>query len=527
MSAFCFFRRGARCCDIICYVKPLVLTITKSESDRKVITQAAFSHGCRVSAAGSAAGALSLLKTDSPALIFCDAELAEGGGALRVLSEAFCGSGTCIILLFPPAISQGLLRALRPWVQDFLATPVLREAATAKIRNALRMTALEHAVGRAVSDLQGWLSRLESAIQDFDPFTGNRMKAHDDLVRRLIRTRPDDAGRPTHLMIGMSDGSGGLQCDLYASTPAGPEKLCTGMKIPESAVFLGIKEGDRPSYLNYFDRRKGLRDFQSLFPSELLTLTGTVCNVAGFAHAGTYVVALNYGRPVTAGDVLFLRGLALPGSFLGAVAGDMREISESFLLMARALAMATDSQNDNGAHVRRMNEYARAMAERMKCSPRFVRTISYSAQLHDVGKIYIHPDLLDKPLRLTSHEFDLVKKHPLLGARILGDSPALNVARNIALTHHECWDGSGYPAGLSGEAIPVEGAIVKIADVYDALRTMHSYKASLSHDDACRFILDGGGDGLHEIRPAQFHPGALRAFGEASREFEDIYQGTQ
>jgi response regulator RpfG family c-di-GMP phosphodiesterase len=167
------------------------------------------------------------------------------------------------------------------------------------------------------------------------------------------------------------------------------------------------------------------------------------------------------------------------------------------------------------------------MAERMKCSTRFVRTISYSAQLHDVGKIYIHPDLLDKPLRLTSHEFDLVKKHPLLGAKILGDSPALNVARNIALTHHECWDGSGYPAGLSGEAIPVEGAIVKIADVYDALRTMHSYKAPLSHDDACRFILGGGGDGLHEIRPAQFHPGALRAFGEASREFEDIYQRTR
>jgi HD-GYP domain-containing protein (c-di-GMP phosphodiesterase class II) len=156
----------------------------------------------------------------------------------------------------------------------------------------------------------------------------------------------------------------------------------------------------------------------------------------------------------------------------------------------------------------------------------FIRTISYSAQLHDVGKFCIHPDLLKKPLRLTPHEFELVKKHTALGARILGDAPMLRVARNIALTHHECWDGSGYPAGLAGNAIPIEGAIIKVADVYDALRTMQTYKSSYTHDDAYRLILDGGGDECHDIRPSHFHPHALRAFRATAGKFEEIYHST-
>jgi HD-GYP domain-containing protein (c-di-GMP phosphodiesterase class II) len=252
-------------------------------------------------------------------------------------------------------------------------------------------------------------------------------------------------------------------------------------------------------------------------------VTGPIRNLAASFHAGVYVIALNFGRRVTEEDALFLRGFALPGSFLGSVAGEVRDVSDSFLVLTRALALATDSPGDNGAHVLRMNEYARTLARYLSLPERFIRTISYSAQLHDVGKIYIHPDLLEKPLRLTSREFDLIKKHPILGARILGDSPLLKVARNIALTHHECWDGSGYPSGLSGNAIPIEGAIVKIADVYDAIRTMHAYKSSRSHEDACRLIFDGGGDGAHEVRPSHFHPDVHRAFRNVAGTFEEIY----
>jgi HD-GYP domain-containing protein (c-di-GMP phosphodiesterase class II) len=315
-----------------------------------------------------------------------------------------------------------------------------------------------------------------------------------------------------------------MSCELFRSDEAGRTKVCSALTFSETSFFLRIRSGGGPFHANFFDRGTRFEDFQAAFPPELLTITGPVQNLTAFVHDGVYIMALNYGRPVTATDALFLKGMALPGRFLSAVATDVRDVSESFLVMARALALATDSQNDNGAHVRRMNDYAVAIGREMFLPDRLLRSLSYSAQLHDVGKIYLHPDLLEKPLRLTPHEFDLVKKHPMLGAKILGDSPLLRVAKNIALTHHESWDGSGYPAGLAGEAIPVEGAIVKVADVYDALRTIHSYKSSYTHDDTCRFILDGGGDAIHEVRPCQFHPDVLRAFRKVAGLCEEIYQ---
>lgn len=505
--------------------KPFALILSRDHEDCRALTEAAVSQGCRAVTVGSLAEASALLAQEPPHFLFCDALLANGGGTLRSLAAACGRAGSSIILITPPGIKSGHLKALKPWVHDYLTTPVLREAAAVRMHQVLREKKLELTADKAVHDLQGWLTGMESVINRFDPLSYDRKRANEDLARDVIRRKPGEDGKPAHLMIAVPDGKGSLDGDVFASSPSGVEKIGAEVSVSESAVFLGIKEGSGLAHANYFDKGASFRDFQASFPPALLALTGSISNVAGLFQAGVYVVAFNYARPVSAADTLFLKGLALPGSFLGAVAGTVQEVSDSFLVMARGLALATDSHGDNGAHVSRMNEYAVALAERMSLPGRFVRTISYSAQLHDVGKIYIHPDLLEKPLRLTPHEFDLVKRHPVLGARIIGDSPLLQVARNISLTHHECWDGSGYPAGLSGSAIPIEGAIIKIADVYDALRTMRAYKKSYSHDDACRLIVEGGGDDCHETRPSQFHPEALSAFRSVAEKFEEIYQG--
>jgi response regulator RpfG family c-di-GMP phosphodiesterase len=507
-------------------MKPPVVILSDNDADRRAIVDAALSQGCRSLIAGSVPEVSLHLKKETSCLLFCDAALANGGGTFSSLATVCGRSGIHIILIVAADIKSGLLKALKPWVHDYLSTPVLREAAAARIKNAVRMKNLEQAAGKVVSNLQDWLSQLETVVNCFDPLAFDAARSQGDLARRLVRMIPNDRDKPAYLMIAVPDGCMGLDCDLYAAGDGGAEKIVEHIKIPESAVFLRIKADSGLSYMNYFDRGGRLADLQASFPPVFLEAVGTIHNLAGFVYADSYVVAFNYGRPVTAEDALFLKGLALPGTFLGAVAGEVRDVSESFLVMTRALALATDSHRDNGAHVQRMNEYARTIAERMMLPDQFVQTISYSAQLHDVGKIYIHPDLLEKPLRLTPHEFELVKRHSALGARILGDAPMLRVARNIALTHHECWDGSGYPAGLAGNAIPLEGAIIKVADVYDALRTMHTYKSSYSHDDACRLILDGGGDECHEIRPSHFHPDAIRAFRETAGKFEEIYHRT-
>ena len=526
LSVFCFFVVCKNDCDIIISVKSLVLIISMDDADCRAISQAALSQGCRTVIACSASEASLHLEKERPLLSFCDASLADGGGMFRALGAAFRQADACVTLIVRPDIKPGLLKALRPWVHDYLTTPVLREAAAARIKNALRVQELGLVSDRAAAGLKEWLSGMESVIRHFEPLSFDRAKAQDDLAGRIVRGNSNDPNKPAHLVIATPDRQKNLHCVIYHSTVSGVERTGASSKIPESAVFLRMKAEDAPYSRNYYDKGVHLADFQALFPPGLLEATGMIYNLAAYVHAGTYVMAFNYGRPVAPEDALFLKGLALPGRFLGAVTEDMRDVSESFLVMAQALALATDSHGDNGAHVRRMNEYSRILAEHMSLPARFIRTISYSAQLHDVGKIYIHPDLLDKPLRLTAHEFALVKKHPVLGANILGDSPLLRVARNIALTHHECWDGSGYPSGLSGNAIPLEGAIVKVADVYDALRTMRSYKSPSSHDDACGVIMNGGGDGLHEIRPCHFHPDALRAFHAAAGKFDDIYQST-
>ncbi len=507
-------------------MKPFVVILSDKDADRCAIADAALSQGCRSLIADSAAEAFVHMRKVTSCVLFCDAALANGGGTFSSLANVCGRSGVHIILIAAADIKPGLLKALKPWVHDYLSTPVLREAAAVRIKNAIHMKNLEQAAGKAVSNLQDWLAQLETVVSCFDPLSFDAARLQVDLARRLVRMLPNDRDKPAYLMVAVPDGRRGLDCDLYAAREGGTEKIVERIKILESAVFLRIKAENGLSYMNYFDRGGRHGDLQTSFPPELLEAVGTVHNLAGFVYLDTYVIALNYGRPVTAQDALFLKGLALPGTFLGSVASEVRDVSESFLVMAKALAIATDSYSDNGAHVHRMNEYARTIAEHMSLPESFIRTLSYSAQLHDVGKFCIHPDLLKKPLRLTPHEFDLMKKHTAHGARILGDAPMLRVARNIALTHHECWDGSGYPAGMAGNAIPIEGAIIKVADVYDALRTMQTYKSSYSHDDAYRIILDGGGDEGHDVRPSHFHPHALRAFRATAGKFEEIYHST-
>lgn len=130
------------------------------------------------------------------------------------------------------------------------------------------------------------------------------------------------------------------------------------------------------------------------------------------------------------------------------------------------------------------------------------------ARLHDIGKLKVPHNILSKPSGLTGDEFELVKRHTIWGAEIVGDAEWLAMARRVCLTHHEKWDGSGYPFGLSGQQIPWEGRVMALADIYDALRSNRSYKRGFSHEEAVRIILVGDG----RTRPEHFAPEVLEWF---------------
>ncbi len=150
---------------------------------------------------------------------------------------------------------------------------------------------------------------------------------------------------------------------------------------------------------------------------------------------------------------------------------------------------------DTGAHVRRMSHYSTAIARKMGLSEEFVEYILYAAPMHDVGKIGIPDSILKKPGKLEEEEWRIMKRHTTIGAEILKGSNVefMQMAETIALTHHEKWNGAGYPKGLKEVDIPLEGRIVALADVFDALTSERPYKAPFPMEKALAIIQEGRG----------------------------------
>lgn len=178
------------------------------------------------------------------------------------------------------------------------------------------------------------------------------------------------------------------------------------------------------------------------------------------------------------------------------VADRTRELRETRYEVIRRLGRAAEfKDNETGMHVVRMSHFARLIAERLGAAPEWVELVFNAAPMHDIGKIGIPDRVLLKPGKLDAEEWAIMQQHPVIGADILGDhgSSLLQMARAIALHHHEKWDGTGYPAGLAGTAIPLEARIVAIADVFDAVTSERPYKRAWAIGDAVKLIQDGAG----------------------------------
>ncbi len=191
---------------------------------------------------------------------------------------------------------------------------------------------------------------------------------------------------------------------------------------------------------------------------------------------------------------------------------------ETIVTMTRA---AEYKDEDTGAHVQRISHYTRALAGCCGLIDELGEELFFASPMHDVGKIGIPDHILLKPGGLDADEWTVMKTHAAMGAKILGKSksPYLVLSAQIALGHHERWDGGGYPGGLAGESIPVAARITHICDIYDALRSARPYKPAFGHDKAVEIITKGDG----RTEPAHFDPVLLSAFRESHHLFRDIY----
>jgi HD-GYP domain-containing protein (c-di-GMP phosphodiesterase class II) len=160
------------------------------------------------------------------------------------------------------------------------------------------------------------------------------------------------------------------------------------------------------------------------------------------------------------------------------------------------LAVAAEYRDqDTARHIQRISEYCAVLARNMGMSPEEVELVEQASPMHDVGKLGVADAILLKPGRLTPEEFKEMEKHTIYGGKILGGSEAkiLQVSESIALTHHEKWDGSGYPCGLRGESIPIEGRIVAVADVFDALSNPRCYKPAFPMEKVLTILREDSG----------------------------------
>ena len=199
-----------------------------------------------------------------------------------------------------------------------------------------------------------------------------------------------------------------------------------------------------------------------------------------------------------------------------------------------ALAKVAESRDEQtGAHLERIREYCRILADELShhedysdtIDGEYVHLIYLTSPLHDIGKVGIPDNVLLKPGRLTPAEFEIMKQHAMIGAETLAaaakahpEAHFLGMAREIAMTHHEWFDGSGYPCGLAGKDIPLCGRITMLADVYDALTSARVYKPAYSHETARTMIVKGSG--------TQFDPDVVDAFLRREDDFQAIRRKT-
>ena len=194
-------------------------------------------------------------------------------------------------------------------------------------------------------------------------------------------------------------------------------------------------------------------------------------------------------------------------------------------------ALAETRDPETGEHIKRTQEYIRELAFELRengkykniLTDEYIDLLYKSAPLHDIGKVGVRDNILLKPGKLTDEEFEEMKKHTIyggeslmVGIKELGEESFLTLAKEIALTHHEKWDGSGYPRGLSKQQIPISGRLMALSDVYDALISKRVYKGALTHNDAKNIILDNSG--------THFDPDIVDAFVKREAKFIEIME---
>ncbi len=425
-----------------------------------------------------------------------------------------------IIMITALSEKKDRIQGIEAGVDDFINKPIDHSEVLARIKMLLKLKQANDVLSNAFEYIHNLIVYGEETLKSYNSIDFDFASKIDGIVDRIIRKKTDMVHQPEGVVVGYAAEDKTWSWQYYESVM---EKLNRSSLDAEINAYLQPL-GSQDSKIGFLNQDSIAQPEFSAFIKALEARGLSVRNMVYYRSRDMCLFTLNHGREVGRYDAAILYSMVTIGDSLRSLALQAKETEGAFEYAIHALARASEvNDEDTGQHIWRVGEYAGFIAEKLGLPEKTVKTIHQQAPLHDVGKLYIPSAILKKAGKFSEEEMDVMRKHPFYGAKIIGEHPRLTTGRKIALSHHERWDGSGYPQRLRGEEIPVEGRIVSLADQYDALRNPRAYKPAFSHADVFDILTKGDG----RTQPAHFDPRVLAIFRDFNKEFEDIYERMQ
>lgn len=488
-------------------------------------------HGYEAVLAHDGQQALELVDAAAPDLVLLDICMPTVNGleVCRALKARHATQHIPVILLTALGTPDDVVNGLTAGADDYLAKPVHLPELGARIANLVGRKRLFDELKSHNDDLVETLGHQSQSIAELFSLSlrMNQAANLEDLLSVLVAS-VERTFRYKRTSVYLFDGRGGL-LRLARSAGWDWEGPWASEFEPPLDLLNSIFAVSRPTVIESDDASAPL----TAYARELGASAPTVITPL---HVGSHRVGVMHltGRDPaapTSTEMAWLTYLAEAASV--AIANRRREIQIRETQDVTIFAMAKLAENRDeltGNHLHRVQTYCRELAKKLRTSHRlgprvteeFITEVCRAAPLHDIGKVGIPDQILLKPGRLTPDEFAIMTRHTLIGGRTLQEAGRLlrhdsflATAQEICFSHHERWDGAGYPWKLAGEEIPLSARIVALADVYDALTTVRPYKPAFPHEEARRIILEGRG--------SHFDPDIVDAFESINDRFQEIH----